>query len=124
VTALILVVDDDVIVRETVTRMLEEGGYRVLSAENGEQALTIFRAERPDLVVTDIVMPVLGGIESIIALYQDHPTARILAMSGGGHVQGREFLRLAKALGVTGILAKPFTATDFLERVARCLKER
>jgi CheY-like chemotaxis protein len=123
-TAQILVVDDDVIVRETITRILEGQGFRVVSADNGNQALGIFRAKRPDLVLTDIIMPDREGIETIIIIRKEQPAARIIAMSGGGRLQNKNFLDLAKALGADEALDKPFTEADLLESVGRCLKRR
>lgn len=121
---MILVVDDDLIVRETVTRILEDNGYRVLTAENGAQALEIFRAKQPDLVLTDIIMPEKEGIETIIVIRKERRAARIVAMSGGGRVQNRHFLDLAKALGADEVLEKPFSDAELLEKVRRCLKRR
>jgi CheY-like chemotaxis protein len=123
-TALILVVDDDVIVRETITRILEDKGYRVLTAENGDEGLSLFRAKRPDLVLTDIIMPEKEGIETIIVIRKEAPAARIIAMSGGGRAQNKHFLDLAKALGADDALDKPFIEADLLDRVERCLKRR
>jgi CheY-like chemotaxis protein len=61
----ILVIDDDVIVRETIIQILEDGGYTVVSAEDGERGLAAFRTEGPDLVITDIIMPEKEGIQTI-----------------------------------------------------------
>jgi len=55
--AKILVIDDDVIVRETIVQILEDGGHQVVSAEDGKRGMAAFRSERPDLIITDIIMP-------------------------------------------------------------------
>ena len=114
-SAVILVVDDDLIVRETVTRILEDNGYRVLPAENGAQALEIFRAKQPDLVLTDIIMPEKEGIETIRLLRQQAPDLPILAISGSGL---KDYLNFAMQLGATAALSKPFGADQLLATVA------
>ena len=57
----ILVIDDDVIVRETIIQILEDRGYQVISAEDGKRGIASFRSEKPDLVITDIIMPEKEG---------------------------------------------------------------
>ena len=61
----ILVIDDDVIVRETIIQILEDRGFQVVSAEDGRRGLAAFRSERPDLVITDIIMPEKEGIQTL-----------------------------------------------------------
>ncbi|MGH7034753.1 MAG: response regulator, partial [Stellaceae bacterium] len=61
----ILVIDDNVVVRNTIIQMLESEGYEVVSAEDGRRGLSVFRSEKPDLVITDIIMPEKEGIETI-----------------------------------------------------------
>lgn len=61
----ILVIDDNIAVRTTIVQMLEAEGYEVVSAEDGRRGLAVFRSAKPDLVVTDIIMPEKEGIETI-----------------------------------------------------------
>src|SRR5690348_12129723 len=116
----ILVIDDDDSVREFVRTILDENGYRVLTAGDGEQGLEIFRIEKPDLVIPDIAMPRKGGIETIIDLRQARPDTKIMAISGGSR-EGPDVLRVALLLGACDVLAKPFGAQELLRHVHRCL---
>jgi DNA-binding NtrC family response regulator len=117
----ILVIDDDVIVRETIVQILEDGGYQVLSAEDGKRGMAAFRAERPDLVITDIIMPEQEGIQTITEIRGVKPDAKIIAISGGGRIGNTDFLKIARHLGAFDAIAKPFDPDDLLSRVGRCL---
>jgi len=122
--AKILVIDDDVIVRETIAQILEDRGHRVLSAEDGKRGVAAFRAERPDLVVTDIIMPEQEGIETITEIRALAPQARIIAISGGGRIGNTDFLKIARHLGACDVVAKPFDPDDLASRIDRCLAGR
>ena len=71
----ILVIDDDVIVRETIIQILEDRGYQVVSAEDGKRGIASFRSEKPDLVITDIIMPEKEGIQTITEMRRERPGA-------------------------------------------------
>ena len=117
----ILVIDDDVIVRETIVQILEDRGYTVLSAEDGDRGLALFRAERPDLVITDIIMPEKEGIQTITEMRGERPDAKIIAISGGGRIGNTDFLKIARHLGAMDIIPKPFDPDELVSRVRRCL---
>jgi CheY-like chemotaxis protein len=117
----ILVIDDDAIVRETIIQILEDGGYEVVSAEDGKRGLASFRGEKPDLVITDIIMPEKEGIQTITEIRHDRPDAKVIAISGGGRIGNTDFLKIAQKLGASDVIAKPFDPDDFLNRVSRCL---
>jgi two-component system chemotaxis response regulator CheY len=117
----ILVIDDDVIVRETIVQILEDGGYQVVSAEDGKRGMAAFRSEHPDLVITDIIMPEQEGIQTITEIRGVKPDAKIIAISGGGRIGNTDFLKIARHLGAFDAIAKPFDPDDLLTRVGRCL---
>jgi CheY-like chemotaxis protein len=117
----ILLIDDDPLVAFTVERMLEGGGYTVIRAADGEKGLKIMAAEKVDLIITDIIMPVKEGIETIREIRQHDAQLPVIAVSGGGHGSGGNYLRMAQALGATEILAKPFDQDQLLAAVHRCL---
>ena len=119
--AKVLVIDDDHLVRRTISRILQTGGYQVALAEDGAKGVAKFRSERPDLVITDIIMPEQEGIETIIQLLRDNPTARIIAVSGGGRLGSMDFLTVANKLGAAATLRKPFEPAELLGCVARAL---
>jgi DNA-binding response OmpR family regulator len=116
----VLVIDDDSAVRATLAFVLEERGYRVLQSENGETGLTAFRAHNPDLVITDIVMPVKEGLQTITEIRRERPGTRIIALSGGSRRGHNDFLDIARQLGAWDVLVKPFEVEDILARVDRC----
>lgn len=114
----ILVIDDDDRVRRLVTKILASDGHLVLTADNGLHGMTVFRQERPDVVVTDILMPEQEGMETILALRRENPSIKIIAMSGSTpEVGDLDFLKMAQMLGADGVLGKPFRAADLLARI-------
>jgi DNA-binding NtrC family response regulator len=117
----ILVIDDDVIVRETLVQILEDRGYAVITAEDGKRGVAAFRRDKPALVITDIIMPEQEGIQTITELRRLDPAVRIIAISGGGRIGNTDFLKIAQHLGAADVVAKPFDPDDLVERVGRCL---
>ena len=103
----ILVVDDDEFVRSMLRTTLIDAGYEVLEASNGKEALEAFRESPACMVILDIVMPEMEGIETIHRLRQNDPGVKIIAISGGGSVDAVEYLRLAETFGATRTLYKP-----------------
>ena len=82
----LLVIDDDGGVRNALQRVLERAGYSVRTAPGGEEGLQAMREHRPDVVITDIIMPRWDGVEVIKAIAKEFPGIRIIAISGGGNV--------------------------------------
>jgi DNA-binding NtrC family response regulator len=121
----ILVFDDDVTVRQTLTEILQDGGgYEVVNAEDGLRGMALFRSEQPGLVITDIIMPDQEGIQTIAEMRKERPDAKIIAISGGGRVGNIDFLKIAQHIGAVDAIAKPFDPDDLLRRVRRCLNGR
>jgi CheY-like chemotaxis protein len=118
----ILLADDEPAIRRTTKRALEGRGYTVLAAEDGEQALALFREHVGgiDLVISDVMMPKLGGPELAAALRAEQAGVRLLFMSGNSSMEG----------GATGgfpervaFLQKPWTLEDLFARVREALDE-
>jgi DNA-binding response OmpR family regulator len=113
----ILLVDDDNLVRTSLAFALEDAGYTVVQAVNGDDGLAALERHRFDLVILDILMPEREGIETIREIRKKWAALPVLAMSGGDKTGWSDFLRMASALGANDTMAKPFTASDFVERV-------
>lgn len=117
----ILLIDDDPEMRSMIRRTLERSDYRVLEAEDGRAGLDLLAANAVDLVITDIIMPEMEGIELILRLRRDYPQLRIVAMSGGGRFAPEDYLQVAKVSGAARILAKPFTIDQLLTTLRELL---
>jgi DNA-binding response OmpR family regulator len=109
----ILVIDDDVLLLRTISRILLAEGHEVLTAPEGERGMTLFHQQSPELVITDIFMPNQEGLETILTLRRDDTPVKILAMSG----TDVELLEIAGLIGADAIIEKPFRAHELLSRV-------
>ena len=109
--ARILVVDDDQHIRHLLRAVLERQGYSVVEAKNGHEGLQRYRAAPTDLVITDMQMPVMDGLQMIRELRRAFPTARVIAISGG-----KRALNMAKTL-VQRTLEKPLCMEELLDAV-------
>jgi two-component system, cell cycle sensor histidine kinase and response regulator CckA len=110
----VLVVDDEVAVRHFVKAVLVRAGLRVLEAEDGIEALRVLAAGKPDLLLTDIVMPRMGGIALMKAAVEKMPDLPVLLMSGFASEPGPSVRAIA-------LIRKPFAPTALLEVVIRQL---
>lgn len=119
----ILLIDDDRRLREMLCRGLASEGYEIIEADNGRSGLTRLREQLADLVITDILMPVQEGLETIMVIRHDFPDVKIIAISGGGNHVFSDYLSYATTFGANCALAKPFTLWQLLEAVRRTLSK-
>src|SRR5262249_34618050 len=113
----VLVVDDDRDLREVLVLVLEEAGYVVDAAENGEHALEAFKCQRPDLILLDMKMPVMDGwafARELLIRFPDHPPIVVITASERAPANAAE-------IGAVGWLGKPFNLKDVLDAVPRYL---
>jgi len=118
----VLVIDDDPGMREMMRSMLESAKYQVILATSGVSALPLFREQRPQLVITDILMPDKDGIETVREIRKIDPDAKIIAVSGGGRAKYTNFLHIAQEFGASEVLEKPFRREELLAAVGRTIK--
>ena len=118
----ILVIDDEDGIRRAVRTVLERAGYRVHEARSGLEALRRWQEEDSDLVITDIHMPGMNGLEMIQELHALNPHLPIIAVSGSGEVASRDLLKDAGLSGPIRTLDKPFKITELLECVREALQ--
>ena len=121
--ARVLLIDDDRHLRKMLCRVLAREGHTIIEADNGRAGLTRLREKRADLVITDILMPVQDGIETIIVIRRDFPDVKIIAISGGGIHMNSVYLSYANTFGANYALAKPFASGELLEAVRRTLSD-
>jgi CheY-like chemotaxis protein len=119
----ILLVDDDSIVLDTLSQILTGAGYDVTAFNNASEALDSYRMQTPDVVITDIVMPEMDGIEFIQRLRQIDPLVKIIAISGGSGKGYFENLETVRRLAPVAILPKPFAKSTLLSLIQKCIGE-
>jgi YesN/AraC family two-component response regulator len=118
----ILLIDDDDLFLKVVHVMLTTAGYDVQAAANGKVGMDCYRQQPSDVVITDILMPVKEGLETIQALKKLDPDVKIIAMSSGGEDEFG-YLQSAVAFGARRILHKPFSRDDLLSTLADLVAE-
>lgn len=119
--AKVLVIEDEEQVRDIIRQTLERAGHEVFEAADGEEGIEAYRANKVDLVITDILMPKKGGLVTILELRQENPDLKIIAMSGGGRSGKLNFLSTAKTFPGVKTFRKPFRKTEFLAVVDELL---
>ncbi len=105
--AKILLVEDDDLVRDMLAQVLTRADHEVLSATNGDEATELLKTIKPDVMVTDIIMPKKSGITLISEVKNKHPQMEIIAISGGGRLDPTGYLDLSESLGATVSFEKP-----------------
>jgi DNA-binding NtrC family response regulator len=113
--ATILIIDDEESVRALLRFALEAAGYEVVEVANGRQGIERHRQRRADLVITDIAMPELNGLDMILELMHEFLHAKVIAISGVGGE--RNVLDAAKLLGARQTFEKPFSMPQLLRAV-------
>ncbi|MHB8073920.1 response regulator [Desulfosporosinus fructosivorans] len=111
----ILVVDDSLFMRKVVRSVLERGGHQVIGeASNGQDAISQYRDLKPELVIMDITMPVLGGMESLKEILRYAPDAKVLMCSAMGQ---ESMVKECIRYGAKGFIIKPFKADLLLKEI-------
>ena len=111
----VLIIDDDPALLRLMSMAFQQAGFGVVAADNGRKGIRMASAHRPDLVVTDIVMPDIEGIGAIRAIKQGARPPKVIAISGAGRARGADYLSWAKHLGADEVLAKPFRMSELMK---------
>lgn len=114
--ACVLLVEDDIDLRDSLAAILKRAGHYVLEADEGEVGVTKITRNRPDVMISDMVMDGMEGISTVLTVRNSHPDLPILAISGSAM-----YLSHAEKLGADASLQKPFSAQTFLEAVDKLL---
>ena len=127
----ILVIDDEPDVRDAVKRVLDRVGYTVRTADSGVGALADLERIRTDVVITDIIMPKVDGVQVIESIRKTFPAVRIIAISGGGNfgitayqptaITTTAYLASAEQAGAHLVLTKPFESIDLIQAIDKVL---
>jgi DNA-binding response OmpR family regulator len=107
--AVILIIEDDNSVRDILRQALSRAGHSVIEARNGKEGLKLYHTIGADLLITDMIMPETEGCEVLMALHCKNPPLKIIAISGGHRQNSGDLLHVAKMLGASKVLAKPFS---------------
>jgi CheY-like chemotaxis protein len=117
----VLIVDDERVIADTLSIILKKNGFATLTVYDGKAALELAKAELPDLLISDVVMPGMSGIELAIALTQNVPECKILLFSGQAATV--DLLAKAREMGHNfTTLTKPVHPKDMLRRISECLE--
>jgi len=119
--ASILLLDDEQILRELFAEILEDEGHTVHKSADGLAAYDLELISSIDLMITDLFMPGIDGMNAILSARKDRPDLKIIAMSGGSEFLRHDFLPHTKDLGAAAILRKPFKKDAFLSTVREVL---
>jgi DNA-binding response OmpR family regulator len=117
----ILIIDDDTAVLELFCQFFEQSGFAVQQAENGKTGLIKMRQSQPDLIITDIMMPEMDGLEIIQEVRAHTPELPVIAISGGMRNATMNFLPHAKKFGAIRVFEKPVILSELLEAVCSLL---
>ena len=122
--ATILIIDDDPAVLSVFTQFLESLQHRVLSASNGKDGLASMQANPPDLIITDIMMPEMDGLELVTYIRNHSPDLPVIAISGGMQRASMNFLPLAEKFGACRVFEKPVSLSHLRKAVQELLAEK
>jgi two-component system response regulator (stage 0 sporulation protein F) len=121
--ASILLIEDDQQIRGLLRQILEDSDHDIFEASDGDEGIAAYRTHRPDLVISDIVMPNKDGLMAIQEILQEDPGASIICISGGPRGK-KHWLPFAKKAGAIKILKKPISPVQLIEAVDDCLSRR
>jgi CheY-like chemotaxis protein len=127
----VLVIDDEADVRDGIKRVLDRAGFSVRILDNAADALLELKRSPADVVITDIIMPKINGVDAIHSIVREFPAVRIVAISGGGNFDSSSYqpaaitttayLAAAKKAGAHFILTKPFESRELIDAVEQAI---
>lgn len=127
----ILIIDDEPGIRRLLRFLLENAGHEIAEAADGGAGVVACAEAQPDLVITDVIMPRMNGVDAILAIRSANPKLPILAISGGGQFEPRAYkpeaittsayLAAARRAGANSVMTKPFDQSLLLEQVGKLL---
>ena len=119
----VLVIDDEPYILLMLKKLFEKEGFDVDIAINGDEGIKIFSKYPADVIITDIVMPEKEGLETIREFKQTNPALKIIAISGEGRIDSKEYLDSARLFGAAKVFRKPFKQREMVNAVNELLKD-
>lgn len=118
-TKTILVVDDEPSMQHVIEDALS-GDYKIVNVSNGREAWEMLEENKFDVVITDLVMPEMNGIDLVMGIRKNYPNQKLIIISGGGGIQGRfDYLPVAQLITGCTAMRKPFQMADLRDAVKR-----
>lgn len=117
----VFIIDDDEVDRLALSGPLVNAGFKVIETDSGKNILDKINDEKPDVVITDIIMPDIEGIEMIVALKEQYPELPVIAVTGTYY--GEKYLNMAATLGADRCLLKPADPSTLLGLVSQLLNQ-
>lgn len=114
----VMVVDDAQFMRLRVSKLLSEHGYEVVEAENGAQAIEVYKSDHPDAVLMDITMPQKDGLEALAEIRKIDPDAKVIMLTALGQ---QSMVMQAVQQGAKDFVVKPFDADRVIEALKKAL---
>ncbi len=114
----VLIADDEEFLCVTIADYLREGGYKVTIVHDGSEVLPVLRLEKVDLILLDLMMPQMTGLETLQALKKQYPQTRVIILSGYG---SEENVRQAMEMGADGFVTKPFGVETLMHHIRQVL---
>lgn len=121
--ATVLVIDDVEYVRASIVRILSKEGHTLIEAQNGKEGLEILQKSPVDVLILDVVMPEMGGVEMLIKVKSQFPHIKTIFITGHVPKNSNAFATLSTTYGVKKILFKPFKGEELLSLVKELLAE-
>lgn len=113
----ILLIDDNDLVRRALSSLLAFEGFDVVECNSGRQGVDMFHSENPDLVITDLLMTDMSGVDVMGEIRKDCPDMRFVVVTGGGGTHDRELVQRAREAGADVVMMKPIDNDEFIATV-------
>lgn len=113
----VLLIDDDELVLYALSKYLQRKGFEVETLGNGKKVIEVYKSFNPDIIVTDIIMPDVEGLELITAIRKIDDNIPIIAISGGSRRLDTSYLMSAELIGANATLEKPFEEEELVEYI-------
>lgn len=119
---IILIIEDDEQHREFLCELLQVTEFNAMSAKNGKEGVVLYQHLKPDLVLTDIVMPEMDGFEVVKTILSFNKNTPLIAMSGYSEVSNSSYLNMISMLGADAVLTKPINSHKLIETIHKTLE--